>query len=341
VTDEDILRGQELFEGKRAFNDKLLACVSCHNTYKIDTLNWNPSVVDIANTYPLGGNFNLKRILLNPISNKMKEVFKEHKLTDNEAFYLASYINSVEKTSLKEHKKSHKNLIIFIIVSIILTVALFDLLFTHIVKRRWINVVVIIITFAFVSDVVVASATNVGVSQGYTPLQPIKFSHKIHVKQNEIKCVFCHNSPEFSKVSGIPSADVCMICHKKVSKGTNSGKFEINKIKRALKEKKPIKWVKVHSLPDYVFFSHAQHVSVAKKDCRTCHGDVENMDVTIQEAPLTMGWCVNCHKKTEVNFKNNKFYSNFKELHLELKLGKIKKVTADKIGANDCQKCHY
>ena len=222
-----------------------------------------------------------------------------------------------------------------------MTLAVCDLLFTHKIKPRWINVVLFLLCFAYVANVTVYSATKIDLSEGYTPIQPIKFSHKVHVKENDIKCAFCHNSPEFSKVSGIPSVDACMICHKKVNSGTNSGKFEINKLKKAYKEKTPIKWVRIHSLPDHVFFSHAQHVTTAKQDCKTCHGNVEEMDLMTQFSSLSMGWCVNCHKKTEVNFKENKFYGNFTELHKALKSGKIKKVTADQIGANDCQKCHY
>jgi len=339
-TSKDIAKGKELFLGRKNFNSKGASCVSCHNIYKIDSLNWNPSAVDLANTYTQT-NYYMKDLLLKPQSDKMKAVFKEHELTDNEAFYVASYINSLEKTELIELPKSHKNLYLFIFIALIMTLAVSDLLFTHKIKPRWINVVLFLLSFAYVANATVNSATEIDLSEGYTPLQPIKFSHKVHVKQNDIKCIFCHNSPEFSKVSGIPSLNACMICHKKVNSGTNSGKFEINKLKKAYKEKTPIKWVRVHSLPDHVFFSHAQHVTIAKQDCKTCHGDVKEMDLVTQVSPLSMGWCINCHKNTEVNFKKNKFYRNFTELHDALKSGKIKKVTADQIGANDCQKCHY
>ena len=337
---EDVAKGKELFLGRKSFNGKAPSCVSCHNIYKIDSLNWNPSAIDIANTYTQA-KYEMKNLLSSPQSGKMKAVLKGHELTSNEVFYVAAYINSLEKTALLEHQKSHKNLYLFIFIAVIMTLTVSDLLFTHKIKPRWINVVLFILSFAYVANATVYSARKVDLSQGYTPLQPIKFSHKLHVKQNDIKCVFCHNSPEFSKVSGIPSVDACMICHKKVNSGTNSGKFEINKLKKAYKEKTPIKWVRIHSLPDHVFFSHAQHVTIAKQDCKTCHGDVEEMDLVTQVSSLSMGWCVNCHKKTEVNFKENKFYGNFTEIHEALKKGKIKKVTADQIGANDCQKCHY
>ena len=220
-------------------------------------------------------------------------------------------------------------------------ISLFDLIFTKIIKQKWITITVCFVASIFVSNTLIVNAKNIGLSQNYSPNQPIKFSHKIHVKENKIECIFCHNSPEFSRESGIPTTNVCMICHNKIKSGKRSGQFEINKIKNSFKVKKPIEWVKIHNLPDHVFFSHAQHVSVGKINCKTCHGDIEEMHVTSQYSTLSMGWCVECHRESEVQFEDNNYYSNHIELHNDLKSGKITKVTADKIGANDCQKCHY
>jgi len=341
ITDEEINKGKELFEGHRPFSNDVPACITCHNTFKIDTLNWNPSAYDIATAFSQRKNVDMSDIIINPVSDKMKEVLRNHELTDDEAFYITAFLQSIEKTGLKEHVKIPMKLIVFILIIIIMVMSLFDLIFTKIIKYKWITFIVFLISAIFAGNTIVVNAKNVGLSQNYAPDQPIKFSHKIHVKENKIECIFCHNSPEFSTESGVPTTNVCMICHDKIKTGQLSGQFEINKIKDSDKNKKPIEWIKIHNLPDHVFFSHAQHVTVGKIDCQTCHGDIEDMDRTSQYSTLSMGWCVKCHRESEIQFEENNYYSNHEELHRDLKAGKITKITADKIGANDCQKCHY
>ncbi len=102
-----------------------------------------------------------------------------------------------------------------------------------------------------------------------------------------------------------------------------------------------IEWVKIHNLPDHVYFNHAQHVTVGQLECQTCHGPVEEMEVVKQQAPLSMGWCINCHRETEVQFEGNDYYKSYAKYHDELKKGKREKVTVEDIGGLDCQKCHY
>ncbi len=341
ITNEEINKGRELFEGDVAFVNNVPVCATCHNTYEIDTLNWNPSAFEIATAFSKRNNVDMGDIIVNPQSDKMKEVLKDHKLTDNETFYITAFLQSMEKTGLEENVKIPTKSIIFIVLCFLMVLSAFDLIFTKFIKKKWINIAVFFVTLIFVSNSIWVSASNVGLSQNYAPDQPIKFSHKIHVKENKIECIFCHNSPEYSRESGIPTTNVCMICHNKIKTGKLSGEFEISKIKNSFKNMKPIEWIKVHNLPDHVFFSHAQHVSVAKIDCQTCHGAVEEMHITSQYSSLSMGWCVECHRENEIQFEENKYYSNHKELHADLNSGKIDRVTADQIGANDCQKCHY
>lgn len=198
---------------------------------------------------------------------------------------------------------------------------------------------------------IVNGAINLGRSQGYKPEQPIKFSHKLHVGQNKIECQYCHSGVEKSRHAVIPSVAVCMNCHKYVQQGPNYGTEEIAKIysysgwdpeKSAFtKAPKQIEWVKIHNLPDHVYFNHAQHVKVGGVECQTCHGKIEEMEVVEQYAPLSMGWCVNCHRQTEVKFADNKYYSIFEKYHEELKKGERNKVTVEHIGGTECQKCHY
>jgi len=185
----------------------------------------------------------------------------------------------------------------------------------------------------------------------YNPSQPIAFSHKIHAGDNAINCQYCHSGAERSKTAGIPSVNVCMNCHKGISKGKlPGGTEEIAKIYEAagwdpeigayIKPQRPIQWTKVHNLPDFVFFSHQQHVKVGKQECATCHGDVAKMTTAQQVQPLTMGWCVDCHRKTEVpGMKDNPYYES---LHAKLaEKYKGEKITVDKMGGIDCVRCHY
>lgn len=193
---------------------------------------------------------------------------------------------------------------------------------------------------------------GIGVYQGYAPEQPIKFSHKIHAGENQVACVYCHSGVEKSKHANIPSANVCMNCHMYIQEGPTYGKEEIGKIYAALdynpetrtygKNQKPIQWIRVHSLPDHAYFNHSQHVAVGKIECTECHGPIDSMEVVQQYSPLTMGWCIDCHRKTEVDYKDNKYYE---ELHKKFvndpSYKKGDKFTIGSIGGLECSKCHY
>jgi len=191
---------------------------------------------------------------------------------------------------------------------------------------------------------------GVGVTTNYAPAQPIAFSHKLHAGVNGVDCNYCHSSARHSKHSGIPSANVCMNCHTYISEGP-SGKDEIQKIYDAIGfdpetrkyiegyQQKPIEWVRIHNLPDHAYFNHSQHVVAGKLECQDCHGPVEEMDVLYQYSELTMGWCVDCHRETEVQMEGNNYYTH---LHEQLKEKyKGEKITVAKMGGLECAKCHY
>ena len=188
----------------------------------------------------------------------------------------------------------------------------------------------------------VDAAQGLGRSRDYQPIQPIKFSHKIHAGQNQINCLYCHAGAEKSKTASIPSVNVCMNCHKAIKEGPITGTEEISKIYAAYDNNQPIKWIKVHNLPDHVYFNHSQHVKAGQVACQTCHGPIETMDEVKQFASLSMGWCINCHRTTGAQFEQNKYYEPlFSKLHEELKTGKITQVTEGDLGGTECQKCHY
>ncbi|MGC6421543.1 MAG: c-type cytochrome [Flavobacteriaceae bacterium] len=201
---------------------------------------------------------------------------------------------------------------------------------------------------------------QVGVDQGYMPVQPIHYSHKIHAGANQIECKYCHSSARKSKHSGIPSLNVCMNCHKNIAEYNGEEDLEngytkdfytkeIKKLyaavgwdeenQRYTGETQPVKWVRIHNLPDFVYFNHAQHVQVGEIECQKCHGPVEEMEVMYQYSSLTMGWCINCHRETNVKVESNEYYA---KIHAELskKYG-VEKLTAAQMGGLECGKCHY
>ncbi len=204
----------------------------------------------------------------------------------------------------------------------------------------------------------------------YQPEQPIYYSHKVHAGINQISCLYCHGNAWEGKSAAIPSVNVCMNCHKTITtyeKGPklydNNGK-EINGTAEIAKlykyagfdpanpnawdpsKAKPIEWVRIHNLPDHVYFNHSQHVKAGNVQCQTCHGNIPEMDEVKQASELSMGWCVNCHRDTKVNFnydstKGNQFYSIYEKFHNDIRSGKMDSVSVKDIGGLECQKCHY
>ena len=201
---------------------------------------------------------------------------------------------------------------------------------------------------------------QIGVDQGYMPVQPIHYSHKIHAGANQIECQYCHSSARVSKHSGIPSLNVCMNCHENIAEYNGeedlekgyTKEFYTNEIKKLYKavgwdeetqsytgDTEPVKWVRIHNLPDFVYFNHSQHVSVAGIDCQKCHGPVEEMEILYQYSSLTMGWCINCHRESNIKVKDNEYYTKIHE-ELSKKYG-VEELSIAQMGGLECGKCHY
>ncbi|MBE2230323.1 MAG: c-type cytochrome [Chitinophagaceae bacterium] len=227
-----------------------------------------------------------------------------------------------------------------------------------------------VIFFVFGGYMVAKGAIGLGRQTNYQPDQPIFYSHKVHAGINQINCLYCHGNAWESKHAAIPSVNVCMNCHKAIStyeKGPKlyndrgeeiDGTAEIAKLYKYAgfdpnnpnkwdpSMAKPIEWVKIHNLPDHVYFNHSQHVTAGNVQCQSCHGEITAMDEVKQVAELSMGWCINCHRQTNVNFnydstKGNKFYSIYEKFHNDIKSGKMDSVKVKDIGGLECQKCHY
>ena len=208
--------------------------------------------------------------------------------------------------------------------------------------------------------------TEVGVQQGYRPEQPIKYSHKIHAGELQIDCKYCHSTAEKSKQASVPSVNTCMNCHKAVQlRDRYEGEIspEIKKIYAAMdynaedqtygNNPKPIRWIRIHNLPDHAFFNHSMHVKGAGVTCQTCHGPIQTMEVVEQYSTLQMAWCINCHKERKIDVENNPYYE---KLHAKIKEEKNNKsstyskyftkdgkidISPAQNGALECSKCHY
>jgi hypothetical protein len=202
--------------------------------------------------------------------------------------------------------------------------------------------VVVFLVASISFKTVIDGLYTVGIQQGYQPKQPIAFSHKLHAGAYEINCKYCHTGVMKGKQANIPSPNICMNCHTQIKQDSP----EIQKIYAAIGydvktasytgKQKPIEWVRIHNLPDLAYFNHAQHVNVGQVECQTCHGPIQEMEVVKQYSLLTMGWCVDCHRKTDVNTKGNAYYDKLIELHNSKKAMKV-----EDIGGLECAKCHY
>lgn len=232
-------------------------------------------------------------------------------------------------------------------------------LWKMIVENQFLMVLGSIVIFLFGSYWVYFYLMQIGVDQGYEPVQPIHYSHRIHAGDNQIECKYCHYSARVSKTSGVPSLNACMNCHKaisEVSEETATEEYskafydgEIAKLYDAVGwdpethqytgKTKPVKWVRVHNLPDFAYFNHSQHVEVGQIDCQKCHGKVEEMEIMRQDSKLTMGWCLECHRTTNVKMEGNKYYEKIHE-QLSKKYG-VDKLTEAEMGGLECGRCHY
>ena len=337
----EINRGKRIFMGLLPFDRKYESCVSCHNIIQSDTLNWNPSATDIALKFTDKDFATFQVAVLQPSGIKMTASHVNFDISEEDLKSVKAYLDDLAHTGTKPVKPSYYNLILFLFLGVLLTWALIELIFIRKLKWKFIPVIIFLGAFGWQAKMIATDAMRLGRQQNYAPDQPVKFSHKVHVGENGLDCKYCHTAVEHGKSAGIPATNLCMNCHIIIREGANSGKFEIAKIVDAVEKGKPLEWIRIHNLPEHVFFSHAVHVGSGKIDCAQCHGDVKEMGIMKQQNDLSMGWCINCHRQTQVNFVENKYYEHYTKLHDDLKAGLIDTITAEKIGANDCARCHY
>ncbi len=337
---DDVNHGKRYFLGLKPANRDYESCVSCHNLKQTDALNWNPSAVDIALKYADKDFASFQQVVMQPSGIKMEASHKNFEIGEEDLKAVKVYLDDLAHNGVHV-KPSYNNLILFLFLGLLITWALIELIFLRKIKWKFIPVIILLGAFGWQVKMIASDAIRLGRQTDYAPDQPIKFSHRIHAGENGIDCKYCHTTVEHGKSASIPASNLCMNCHVLIREGANSGKFEIAKVVNASETGKPIEWIRIHNLPDHVFFSHAVHVGSGKLDCTQCHGEVAEMDIMQQHSDLSMGWCVNCHRDTKVKFAENEYYDDYVKLHEELKTGAIDSVTAADIGANDCMRCHY
>lgn len=337
----DYRKGSRLFQGLIPFESGTHNCASCHYIKPSQEINWNPSAWELAKVMKRTENYKLMDVMNLPMSLRLMEDHKGMTVTADEAKYLEAYLHKIDVYGPGELPAYPIRAAIFWGFGLLMLLALVDLLITKKIKYYFIHAIVLLIGLGVHMQFAYAEGKNLGRTPGYEPDQPIKFSHKIHAGENEIDCRYCHHIADYSLSAGIPSTNVCLNCHSVIRNGTNSGRFEINKIHYAAEHNEPVQWIRIHNLPNHSFFSHAQHVNAGRLDCAECHGQVEEMHIVRQVEDLSMGWCLNCHRTRKVDFADNPYYQMFDKLHEDLKNGRIDSISPEMVGATDCMKCHY
>lgn len=336
-----LMRGERLFYGLIEGKFESKACIDCHNTVEIDTFNWNPNAWEIAHQFKGRSIEEFQKAVLNPTGPTMLAMHQTFNLTESDVEMIKFFLDDFDEHGLTKSKPVINKIFLFILLGVVLTWIVLDIVFFKKVKRRYILGLIFVLALGVQVKLLYEAGTSLGRQELYEPDQPLKFSHAVHAGDMQIDCQYCHTTVAYSKYAGIPDAGVCWNCHSIVREGTHSGKHQINKVVEAYERGIPIEWIRIHNLQDHAFFNHSQHVSVAQLECATCHGPIEEMDRVRQVSDLSMGWCISCHRDTDVQFYDNAFYTEYKELQEKLKSGDIERVTAELIGGTECSKCHY
>ncbi len=335
---DDIARGEKEFT--RIENSGGKTCLDCHYMTEPDTINWNPSAPDLGSRSGVYQEEGLVQYFTKPDGDVMKTAHEGISLSSDQEASLTAYIASLEETRVAFREPVRWKMILFFGMFVLLVLLRME-------KRRlkkipsMVRWMVVPLVWTVILFIAFQDAVGFNRSRNYAPVQPVKFSHSIHYTDNQIDCNYCHSGVLKGKNAGIPPVSLCMNCHKHQQEGTRTGKFELRKVIQAAEDSVPIHWVRIHNLPDFTYFNHMQHVTVGGVDCITCHGDVENMHIVKQVEDLSMGWCIDCHDETAVDFSND-YYKLYYPLLLDsLQTGKIDSIMVSDIGGRECGKCHY
>jgi hypothetical protein len=307
------------------------SCISCHTSTASDTFSFFPSVYDLANRNQPIGFEELKSKLNEPYmhSAMLSVVHENIQLSDDSVMLILKYIESFR--GLKQEQKQSLNLSPFLIVTgVILFIPLYFF------RKTKLKSIIIFIILVCITSGIISGIQSLNYSKDYAPIQPIKFSHKVHSGYNKIDCRYCHHNADMSKAAGTPSVALCINCHLVVREGSRSGAFELNKLFEKWDSLKTTPWVRIHRLPAYVSFNHALHLRNNKNNCANCHGKVDEMHRVKQIENLSMKWCIDCHTEKKVTSSRrvtevmyNYYYQRFDTLRVS---------NGNK---SDCKQCHH
>jgi len=199
--------------------------------------------------------------------------------------------------------------------------------------KKWINRLVLgapVYLVALVAYGVTPQALRIG----YQPDQPVPYSHALHAGELGMDCRYCHSTVERANKAAVPVAGICMNCHSQVKKDSDV----LLPIREAFAESKPVAWTRVHDLPDYVYFNHEAHVN-ASVGCESCHGRIDQMVKVYQAKPLTMEWCLGCHRDPEPNLRSSENLTKMGYQASDAERAKVLKDNQVRPPTN-CSTCH-
>ncbi len=330
--------GEKHFQG--IMNADGISCIGCHYFNETDTINWNPSAMDLsgqAEVYRVNG---IGKYFKDLEGDVIKVAHADIDISVEQEGDIIAYLEHLSTSPFIPSAPVKWRLILF--------VGMFVLLILIRVERTWIKKLPKIVrrimgiaAWGVVLVIIVQDSLGFNLSKDYAPVQPIKFSHSIHSTDNKIDCNYCHSGVLKGKNAGVPPVSLCMNCHKHQQEGTRTGIFELRKVLQAAEDSIPIRWVRIHSLPDFTYFNHMQHVTIGGVECITCHGDVANMHIVKQVEDLSMGWCIKCHDETKVDFSNDYYKTYYPTLNDSLVTGRIDSIMVSDINGRECSVCHY
>lgn len=328
--DSTLQLGMHLYHAIDTLNGN--SCVGCHPLTHPDTFYWSPLAYEISIRYANTNIPALEEALMYPLSDKMFEMHDGYNFSPQQMEALQAYLKSIHSNGPPPLPRNRNNLWYSLLPLILLLLIKF---LKYRTKPGFIAIRKLLLAgclcwfiASFIDDLNLLNHRT-----GYAPDQPIKFSHKVHTGENQIKCIYCHASYEKSSIAGLPATNICLNCHAVVRAGSHSGEFELRKLFEAEKDSTPLKWIRVANLPAHVYFRHDIHAKSGKVACASCHGPVENMQRIGQIERFSMGWCIDCHKKNMVPL-----YTNTNQL--KTNPFDIDSVSVHNALANDCWACH-
>jgi len=358
-------KGQDLFFAKSPCLENGKSCAQCHTVNRIDTFNWNPSLYEIGNRIRSMSFTEFRDLLTDPFGSDLlmeahvsfvymaDTVPKGSFVTISSESYrfcfteeeLQCLYNYIRTTALGPQPQARQKINfrawgVVLLISLMILVT-YDLLISKKIRLRRYHWLTMTICLTAIYLLIRRDLLLLGLQAGYSPDQPVKFSHRQHCLDNQIQCLYCHPAAKHAMSAGFPSTGLCMNCHLIIREGSKAGEFELQKLALAVENNKSIRWKRVCSLPAYVAFSHRQHVGIANLDCLGCHVQLDESDRVKQILPLSMNWCLDCHQQNYVKPKQNDYYSaTYASLISSRQPHGTDSLSVKELGGWDCMNCH-